>query len=78
MLYEELKSFRDECQKITLPEFIEFWECQDCDKTYALKNWDSFRDAPMLFITWHSSGSDLFYYILSFASQPREHKEAGQ
>ena len=73
MLYEELKAFRDECQKITLTEFIGFWESQNCDRTYAIKNWDSFRDAPMMFITWHTSGSDLLYYILSFIDDPRRH-----
>ena len=76
MLYEELKSFRDECSKITINEFIKFFKDQGCDESYARENWISFQDGPMLYITWHSYGSDLFYYILSFISQPRS-KEIG-
>ena len=72
MLYEELKSFRDECSKLTIAEFIEFFKDQNCDESYARENWISFQDGPMLYITWHSSGEDLFYYILSFIAAPRK------
>lgn len=72
MLYEELKELRDECQKITFDEWVEFWSSQNCGAEYALKNWNSFRDGPMLFITYHTSGPYLLYYILSFIEAPRK------
>lgn len=63
MEYQDLKSFRDKCSKLTIHEFISFFDDHNCDAKYARENWPCFQDGPMLYITWHSCGFELFNLI---------------